>query len=100
MMLGFLGALVGAGVGFGFLLVFALLTGIRFPLMGLLIGFLTGLMARLFFRGTDNTLGIIAAVVALGGVVGSQLLIFGGISIFNIISMIVSVSFAYKQASE
>jgi hypothetical protein len=100
MLLGIAGALAGAGVAFVCLFAFAALTGIRFPLTGILVGFLTGLSAKLFYRGTDNVLGVAAAVVSLLAFVASQFLIFGGFSIFNIISLVVSVSFAYRQASE
>jgi len=98
MMLGILGAILGAAVGAGLMYGFFLLADFRFPLMGTGIGALTGLGARLLGRGTDMTLGVIAGVIALVSTAGTLYLMFGDIAAMFIISMIVSVSFAYKIA--
>jgi hypothetical protein len=70
----------------------------RFPLMGTGIGALAGLGARLLYKGTDMTLGIIAGCVALLATAGSLYLMYGDVAGLFIISMVVSVSLAYKIA--
>jgi hypothetical protein len=95
---GILGALLGAGLGAGLMYGFFLLAEFRFPLMGTGIGALTGLGARLLYKGTDSTLGIIAGAIALLATAGTLYLMFGDIAGMFIISMVVSVSFAYKIA--
>ncbi len=98
--LGILGALLGAGLGVGLMLGFAMLTGVKFPLLGVGIGALTGWGARLMFRGTDNTLGIASSGIALAAVAATLYLMFGSIAIINIISLGVSVSICYRITSE
>jgi len=66
--------------------------------MGTGIGALVGLGARLLYKGTDTTLGIIAGCIALLATAGTLYLIYGDVAGIFIISMIVSVSFAYKIA--
>src|SRR6185312_15764533 len=51
--MGLLGAFLGAAIGAGLMYGFFILTDFRFPLMGTGVGALTGLGARMFFRGTD-----------------------------------------------
>jgi hypothetical protein len=97
--LGILGALLGAGLGTGLMYGFFLLTGFRFPLLGVGIGALTGLGAKLLYKGTGSTLGIISGAFALLAVVGVLFLIYGEFPVMNIISVVVSVSFAYRIAS-
>ena len=97
--LGILGAALGAGLGAGLMYAFYLWADFRFPLMGTGIGVLTGLGARLLARGTDMTLGVIAGMVALLSTAGTLFLMYGDIAGLFIISMIVSVSLAYKIAS-
>lgn len=97
--LGMLGAFLGAGLGAGLMYAFYMLAGFRFPLLGVGIGLLTGYSARLLFKGTDHTLGIISAVIALLAVVGTLYLMYGEFPIISIISVIVSVSVAYKMAA-
>jgi hypothetical protein len=97
--MGIVGAVLGAGVGAGAMYGFTLATGFRFPLLGVGIGLLTGFGARILGRGTENTLGIISAGLALASVVGTLFLIYGEFPILNIISVIVSVSVAYRMAS-
>ena len=97
--LGVLGALLGAGLGAGLMYGFYKLAGFRFPLLGVGIGLLTGYGARLLFKGTDQTLGIISGVIALIAVVGTLYLMYGEFPIISIISVVVSVSVAYKLAA-
>ena len=97
--LGILGAILGAAVGAGLMYGFFLMTEFKFPLFGVGIGALTGLGARLCYRGTDSTLGGIAAAIALATVTGTLYLMFGEVSVINVISMVVSVSMAFKIAA-
>lgn len=96
---GILGAFVGACIGVAAMYGFFLFAGFRFPLLGVGIGFLTGHFAKLLFKGTDNTLGIISAVTALIAVTGTLFLMYGEFPIISIISVIVSASVAYRIAS-
>jgi hypothetical protein len=75
------------------------LAGFRFPLLGVGIGMLTGYGAKLLYKGTANMLGIISAVVAMVAVVGTLYLMYGEFPIVSIISVLVSVSLAYRIAS-
>ena len=78
---------------------FFILAGFRFPLLGVGIGLLTGYSAKLLFKGTDNTLGIISAVTATIAVTGTLFLMYGEFPIISIISVVVSASMAYRVAS-
>ena len=98
LMLGVLGAILGAALGAGLMYGFFLLTDARFPLMGTGIGALSGLGARILARGTDTSLGVIAALVALLSTAGTLYLMFGDMAGMFVISMVVSVTFAYKIA--
>ena len=73
--------------------------GFRFPLLGVGIGVLSGYGAKLLYKGTDNTLGIIAGAIATVAVVGTLFLMYGEFPIFNIISVVVSISMAYRIAA-
>lgn len=96
--LGIVGAILGAVLGVGLMFGFLKIVGIAFPLMGLAIGALTGYGARLLYKGTDMPLGVIAGVVALLATGGVFLVLFGIFAIMNLISLVVSVSIAYKIA--
>lgn len=96
--LGILGAFLGAALGAGLMYGFDVLAGFRFPLMGTGIGLLTGLGARLLARGTDMPLGGIAGAIAFLATGGTLYYMFGEFSIGFLISMVVSVSFAFKIA--
>jgi hypothetical protein len=96
--LGILGAFLGAALGAGLMYAFFEWANFRFPLMGTGIGALAGLGARLLYKGTDTTLGIIAGCIALLATAGTLYLIYGDLAGMFIISMIVSVTFAYKIA--
>ena len=97
--LGILGALMGAGIGAGVMFGFFEWAGFRFPLLGVGIGALTGFGARLLYKGTDNTLGMISGGIAMLAVVGTLYLMYGTFPIISIISVVVSVSLAYRIAS-
>ncbi len=97
--LGVLGAVLGAVLGVILMFGFLWIVGISFPLMGLAIGALTGFGARLFYKGTDMTLGVIAGVIALVATGGTFLVLFGIFAIMNLISLVVSASIAYKISS-
>jgi len=96
--LGILGAVIGAALGAGLMYGFYLWSDFRFPLMGTGIGALTGLGARILARGTDMALGGIAGAIALLATGSTLYLIFGDIAALFFVSMVVSVSFAYKIA--
>jgi hypothetical protein len=97
--LGIVGALLGAAVSAGLMYGFFVLLEFRFPLLGVGIGALTGLGARLLSRGTASSLGGAAAVIALVAVVMTLYLMYGSFPMLNIISVVVSVSVAYRIAS-
>jgi len=96
---GIMGALIGAGLGAGIMYAFYEWAGFRFPLLGVGIGVLTGFGAKLFYNGTDNTLGMISGGIATLAVVGTLYLMYGTFPMISIISVVVSVSFAYRIAS-
>ena len=96
---GVLGAFLGAAIGTGLMWGFYALVGIRFPLLGMGIGILTGYGARLLYKGTDSTLGFISAGIALVSVVATLFLMYGEFPILSIISVIVSASLAHRIAS-
>ena len=96
--LGIFGAALGAVLGAGLMYGFFLLADFRFPLMGTGIGALTGLGARILYKGTDTKLGIIAGMIALLATLGALYLMYGDMAGMFILSMAVSVYFAYKIA--
>jgi hypothetical protein len=97
--LGILGAFIGALVGVGAMYGFYEWAGFRFPLLGVGIGVLTGLGAKLLYKGTASSLGIISGAVALVAVVGTLYLMYGTFPMLSIISVAVSVSMAYRISS-
>jgi hypothetical protein len=97
--LGILGAILGAGVGSGLRYAFIHWSQFDLPMSELGVGAATGLGARLLFRGTDNSLGAVAAIVTLL-VVGIPIFLSGLIGIWlSIVSLFISVLIAYKIAS-
>jgi len=96
---GILGAFAGALLGVGLMYGFYALAGFRFPLLGVGIGALTGYGARLLFKGTDTTLGYIAGGIALIAVVVALYLMYGEFPILSIISVGLSVMFAFRISS-
>lgn len=99
MLLGIVGALIGAGLGAGLMYGFFLMTGFKFPLLGTGIGLLTGLGARMLYRGTDTSLGVLAAGISLVTSAGALYLMFGDAAILGFVSVIVSGFVAYRIAS-
>jgi hypothetical protein len=97
--LGILGALLGAVLGAGAMYGFYQWAGFRFPLLGVGIGVLTGFGAKLLSRGTDNTLGAISGGIAMLAVIATLYLMYGEFPIISIISVVISVSMAYRIAS-
>lgn len=72
---GFLGAALGALLGgAAFYLLFAH-TGVRMKLVALGVGFLAGTGARLLGKDRSKELGVIAAVLSIGMIVGAQYLV-------------------------
>ena len=96
--LGILGAFLGAGLGAGLMYGFFLMTEFRFPLMGTCVGALTGLGARILYKGTDSTLGGISAAVAVLATCGTLYLMYGELGGLFVISIGVSGYFAYRVA--
>jgi hypothetical protein len=97
--LGIVGAVIGAAIGAGLMYGFFALTQLRFPLMGTGVGALTGLGARILYRGTDSALGAIAGGIAAAAVVGAFFLMYGDFQPFRIITVAVSVYIAYRIAA-
>jgi len=98
--LGIAGAFLGAAVGIVAMYGFFAWTGFKFPLFGTGVGAMTGYGARLLARGTDNTLGVIAAMVAAAAVAAGLYAMFGEFTMGNIISMVFGVIIANRFASE
>lgn len=96
---GVLGALAGAILGAAAMYGFFKLTDFRFPLLGVGIGALTGYGAKLLYKGTDHTLGIVSGALAMVAVVGTLFLIYHDFPPLNIISVVVSISVAYRIAA-
>lgn len=97
--LGALGAIAGALVGSALMYGFYVMVGFRFPLMGVGTGALTALGARILYKGGGPTLGSISGGIAAVSVLGTLYLMYGEFPILNLISVIVSVSVAFRIAS-
>jgi hypothetical protein len=97
--MGILGALIGAVIAAGLMYGFFELTGFKFPLTGTLMGAIIGYGARLMYKGTSSSLGGMAAAVALLTIAGTMYFMFG-ILLSGIISLIVGTGFAFKIASD
>ena len=103
--LGIVGALLGAGLGAAVIVAIAIFAHIRIPLLGVGTGYLTSLGARILGKGGDSTLGILSAILAVGGVVGSLFFIYGvdflsgEVMAMNLVSILVSAYVAYRVAS-
>lgn len=96
---GVLGAVVGACIGSGLMYGFYAMTGFRFPLLGCGIGFLTGLAARWLNKGGDDRLGFVAGALSLAAVVLTLFLMYATFPMLSVVSVVVSVSVAYRLAS-
>jgi hypothetical protein len=97
--LGILGAVLGAGLGAGLMYGFYVWADFRFPFMGTCIGALAGIGARILYKGTDTTLGVIAAVIAVLVTSGTLFFMYGDLAAMFVLSIAVSGFFAYRVAS-
>jgi len=98
MALGLTGAAVGAIIGAGLMYSFYVWAQFRMPYMGSAIGALSGLGARVAFRGTDSTLGLFTAIIALCGTLGALHFMYGDRAGIFIITMGVSAWVAWRIA--
>lgn len=98
--MGVLGAFLGSGAGVGAMFAFYEFAHFRFPLLGVGIGYLTAFGARWLYKGGDTKLGTTSAVLALLSVVGTLFLMYGDFPMINLISVLVSVSVAYRVAAK
>ena len=96
---GIAGAVLGACIGSGLMYGFYAMVGFRFPLLGVGIGFLTGLFSKKFNKGPDDRLGFAAGALSMAAVVGTLYLMYGTFPVLSIISVILSASVAYRMAS-
>ena len=96
---GIAGAVLGACIGSGLMYGFYAMVGFRFPLLGVGIGFLTGFLSKKFAKGPHDILGFASGAVAMAAVVGTLYLMYGTFPMLSIVSVIVSVSVAYRIAS-
>jgi hypothetical protein len=99
LLLGIVGAILGASLGAGIMFGLSAWAGFKFPLFGTCIGLLTGLGARILYKGTDSQLGIMAALIGLLTTIGTLYILMGDMAILGIVSMVVSAAMAYRIAS-
>ncbi len=98
--LGILGAFLGSAIGGALVFGFFYWAGFRFPLSGTAIGVLAGIGARMLARGTDSTLGFIAAAIAVVSILGAFFMMYGtDFSVSAFFSVAVCGYFAYRVAS-
>jgi hypothetical protein len=98
--MGIAGAVLGACIGSGLMYGFYEMVGFRFPLLvGVGIGFLTGLLSKKFNKAPDDRLGFAAGALSMAAVVGTLYLMYGTFPRLSIISVILSASVAYRTAS-
>jgi hypothetical protein len=97
--LGIVGAILGALVGGGIMYGFYAATHMRFPLFGTGLGALTGMGARILYRGTDSLLGAISGGIAAAAVIGTLYLMYGEFPITSIITALFGIYFAFRIAS-
>ena len=98
LVMGIVGAVLGAAVGAGLMYGFFAWAHFRFPMMGTCIGALAGWGARTLAKGTESTLGAIAAFIALVSTFAALYLMYGGVAGLFILSLAVSAYFAYRIA--
>jgi hypothetical protein len=98
--MGVLGAVVGAVAGLALMLTCSFLLGFKFPFFGTIVGGITGYGARLFYKGTDFSLGVASAIVAFIVVGPGMYFMFGLIGVISVVfSLVFAVLFAFKVAS-
>jgi hypothetical protein len=101
---GVLGAVLGAGLGCVLVVGFVLLFHFVFPFAFAGIGALTGSGARIGYRGTSSTLGLIVILIYVGTFILMSFLLSGPTGfllalIGRIFSLIVGIAAAYRIAS-
>jgi hypothetical protein len=97
--LGALGAFLGAALGAGIVFGMALAMGFAISLTVILIGLLSGAGARIAYRGSDSSLGGVAAFITLIATVITLFALFGFTAIMSIMALMISVSTAWKIGS-
>ena len=97
--LGIVGAIIGAAIGAGLMYGFYTMAGVRFPLMGTATGALTGLGARILYKGTDSALGAISGGIACAAVVGAIYLMYGTFPVPSVVTAVIGIYFAYRIAA-
>ena len=90
---------MGACIGSGLMYAFYALTNLRFPLLGIGVGFFTGFLAKKLAKAPDDRLGFASGALAIGAVVGMLYWMCGTFPPLSIVSVIASVSVAYWIAS-
>jgi hypothetical protein len=99
--LGMLGAFLGAIGGAVLIIGIYKLLGFRISYLCVVIGPITGLCARLMYRGTDSSLGLFCALVAFLTIGAVLFLSFGliGTLLVGFIVLTIGTSLAFKVAS-
>jgi hypothetical protein len=101
--LGVMGAMAGAVIGIGICIGFGIFLGLPFKWSGVINGILIGGGARIGYRGTSSTLGLIAALVTFGAWAATSFLTFGP-ALFEewyllLIPLLIGIVMAWKIAS-
>ncbi|HMJ88574.1 MAG TPA: hypothetical protein VK530_02100 [Candidatus Acidoferrum sp.] len=97
--LGALGAFLGAALGVGIVVGLAVAMGFALSLLVILIGLFSGAGARILYRGSDSSLGGVAAIITLIASSGTLFFLFGFTAIMSIMALMISVSTAWKIGS-
>jgi hypothetical protein len=98
--LGTVGAIIGAVFSVGLMVGAQMFFGYCPSIVGIAMGALIGFAARLFYKGTDSTLGGMSAAVAFVTIGGTLYLMFGLLGIaFDIIYLLIGTAMAFKIAS-
>lgn len=97
--LGILGAVLGAGLGAGAVFGLHQWAGLHFPLLGVGVGVLTGVGARVLNRRTGIALGVISGVIALLAVGGTLHFLYATFPAMAVVAVIVGAGLAWWIAS-
>lgn len=101
-LLGALGAFLGAALGVGIVFGLSFAMGFMISATVILIGLLSGAGARIMYRGSDSSLGGVAALITVLATAGT-LFFFSGffalMSVMSVMSLLISVSSAWKIGS-
>jgi hypothetical protein len=99
-LLGIVGALLGATVAVGFMVGSRIFFGFSFPLFGTIMGAMIGFGARLLYRGTDSSLGGVAALIAFLVIGATLYLMFGVLGLLmSLMAIVIGTAAAFKIAS-